>query len=67
MGGIGIDYPTAITLFRLRNKLHIQHRIPLPSLSSYPDGMTSVEALAWEDGGFGGADKAASNEVRREL
>jgi len=57
--GIGIAYPTAI----------IQHRIPLPSLSSYPDGMASVETLAWEVGAMvevlGVRDTAASDVMQR--
>jgi len=42
------DDPKYVSLLKIQNKLNFMHRIPIPSLSSYPDGLTCLERISWE-------------------
>jgi len=42
------DDPKYVSLLKIQNKLNFMHRIPIPSLSSYPDGLTCLERISWK-------------------
>jgi len=65
-----IDGPKYVSLLQIRNKLNFMHMIPLPLLSSYPDGLVGLLRISWEVRKMKllrAQNKQAFDELHREI